>query len=247
MEGFDGDPLRQPAARNVPLTRLRRHLSSALFTGLVLSGAFFVVPGHAAARCFGVPEPGPIGPGWSVNLTLTAPDGQGDSARFGAFEGATPFEDEGLDLPQDFSNGSLYLYFEVPTFRGPRGGGTALVDVSVNGPAAETSWRLTVLYVDGPVQDFTLAWSSSEVAAVPASWSLTIDLPGAASVDMRLADSVGFRMGPRLDHGTIVGRNAEPDPPVSSETIVVAGLAYAALVGLAVALRVRRRGRSRGR
>lgn len=209
-----------------------------------------VVPGHALARCFGIPEPGPVTPGvgWYVDMTATAADGQRDTARFGVSVNATDWLDPGLDLQEDFSNPRLSLFFQVNVTR-PELGRTefaVFLNVSINADDfGEASWLLVILYAGSVEQEFRLEWNVADVAEIPSSWSLAMTPPSAHPVDLRTRDSVEFVLTPGEVAIPITGRNSPPDsstglPP---KTLVFAGITYGALVGLLLALRAHRRKR----
>ncbi len=219
---------------------------------LMLASIVLTIPGRTLARCFGVPEKPPVvpGAGWYANLTLIAALGGSDGATFGAAEGATDFYDREVDVLENYpSNRTVSLYFVLDAFPTGRGDGFATVDANVsvnNGAEPETIWPLFLEYRGDFPQPFVLTWNASEVAAVPASWSLTIRLPGLDPIDMRTRSEVRlFFLDPGIHVAFIVGKNT-PGPSssgLSSEALVSAGAIYVLLVGLVLVLRAYRRKR----
>ncbi len=219
---------------------------------LAMGGTLFLVPGYAVARCFGVPEPGPIvsvGVGWYLNLTVTASTGLKDWARFGAAQGASDNYDNGVDLLESNYSRPLLLFFQL-NVSGTVEGRTPpiqFVNTSVNDVNdTSTAWPLEIVYneLGSGTQDFRLSWNASEVAAVPPSWSLRIAAPEAGPVDMRSQSFVAFRVVPGDYISFIYGENAPVAPAgLPQEVLLVAGATYALLVGLVLILRAHRRKR----
>ncbi len=214
---------------------------------LALGGTVLFVPGHALARCFGVPpEPTVFGPGWYANLSILDADGARDWAEFGALQGAPDYLNR-LDQPElNVTNRSVVLAFEVFAVGGPRGKGPAesLVNVSIDDANdTVTAWLLVILYRGVGVQWFRLSWNASEISAVPGDWTLTVETPGQAPVDMRSVVQQVFLLSPGTFTSWIVGVHTPATPSVgpSAQTLVIAGTLYAIMVALVLALRARRR------
>lgn len=234
------------------MTAIQRAAGTFLVVVLGFGAAVIILPGHAAARCFGVPESEEVGPGWYVNLTVSSEDGLSDTAQFGAAAGARDIFDTLVDtLEQNVTDRPLLLYFALETDPGfiRRGYTTAITNVSVNSVTErETKWPLVVEYPEGPVRRFTLSWDASEVDKVPDSWNLTIG-PAVADpedrVDMRTTNAISFEMGPGVQEFPIYGVNTPADPTLSlpAETLATAALVYGGLMGLVIALRARRKSR----
>lgn len=206
-----------------------------------------LLPGHAAARCFGTVEPGArpeIGAGWYVNLTIIASNGTDDTARFGAAEGASDFFDRDVDIREnETGEEGILLFFRVIEASFLHAfwarADTAVNDVSL----PESLWRLTIVYHGAVAQDFRLEWDLAEVAAVPATWTLWIEPPGRGSVDMRTLDAVTVGIEPGEHPSPIVGTHADEDPGPAGQTLASAGALYVALVVFVLLLRRHRKGR----
>ncbi|MBI4416999.1 MAG: hypothetical protein HY557_08450 [Euryarchaeota archaeon] len=219
------------------MTALRALLSIPFVLATV--AALSALSDHAAARCFGVPEE--IGPAWYVHLNATTADGTRDGAEFGAAKGATEFFDDGLDIYEpDPGDRPISLFLRI-------GAGEITfvrVNVSVNDDFATTIWPLAFEYRgEGPTR-ILLEWSAADIALVPDSWTLIIRPVGIGPIDMRVESSVGVLGNPGVTSAWIYGKNVPSAvPPLSSEALAVAVVAYAALVAAALYLRARRRKR----
>lgn len=209
----------------------------------ILVVASISAPNHAVARCFGVP--GEIGPPWFVHMNVTTEDGKRDGAEFGAARGATEFWDNEVDVLEEGLDRELLLYFEIGA--GGAIGGRFLVpaNVSVNDDTGATVWPLLIDYRGQTSQRFRLEWSAVDLARVPSTWSFVIRPIGAQPVDMRSQFEVEVVAGPGRTSAWIFGENEEPGAGLPSEALAFAVAAYAALVGVTVYLRRRRRGRAR--
>lgn len=234
------------------MTAAQRAAGTFLALVLGFGAVVIILPGHAAARCFGVPESEEVGLGWYVNLTVSSEDGLSDTAQFGAAAGARDIFDTTVDtLEQNLTDRPLLLYFALETDPGfiRRGYTTAITNVSVNSVTErETEWPLVVEYREDPIRRFTLSWDAGEAKKVPDSWNLTIGPKGEGPegrVDMRTTNAISFDMGPGVQEFQIYGTNTPAEPTLSlpAETLATAALVYGALMGLVMALRARRKSR----
>ena len=246
--------------------RPRAH-STAL---LIALGLFFLLltllPGHAIARCFGVPEGLGEEPGvnaWFMRLQISTANGFEEQVTFGFHENATDGFDRGYDQfaqPFDFRPGGqefgLVVYFSYPE-NDPESGGIpenqpspSRLRISTISPRLDMAWPLRVAYLFDEDTQIEIRWNASEARDLE-GFDVNLHVPLAPTISLaeenrthRFNASIGIHSFLVDAHGTPGSLPAEDTP--AGDTLVLVGsfAAYGAVIVIILGLRWLRKRRA---
>lgn len=239
-------------------SRLTPFMAVGLFV-LVLT----ILPGHAIARCFGVPEGLGDEPGvkaWFMRLDIETGTGFKEQLTLGFHENATDGFDRRYDQfaqPFDFRAGGeefrLTAYFSYPE-NDPESGGLienepspSRLRISTIQPRLDMSWPLRIAYLFDEDTQIEIRWNTSEARLD--GFDVNLHVPLGPWISMTEASSYTFNASLGI-HPFLVDAHGEPgslpaeETPVGDTLVIVGSFAaYGAVVAIILALRwVRKRG-----
>lgn len=229
---------------------------------LMALGLFFLVltilPGHAIARCFGVPE-GLVGeePGvnaWFMSLGIETETGFQDRVTFGFHENATDGFERRYDnfaRPFDFRAGgefTLVAYFSYPE-NDPEPGGIpenepspSRLRISTISPRLDMAWPLRIAYLFDQDTQIEIRWNTSEARDLE-GFEVSLRIPSGPRIDMeeesnyRFNTSLGIHSFFLDAHGQ-PGSLPEEEVPVGDTLVLVGSVAaYGAVIAILLGLR----------
>ncbi len=205
---------------------------------LVLIGFILLLAnGHAAARCFGVPEDRDLFVLWSVSVVATSESGDTDSGTFGIAPGATNLYEAGLDIfepPPDGETRLRLFFFLEQVLKFP----PAKFDQSYIAPSDFMDWVMKVEYRGTDPVQITLTWDVQEVLEASEPFYLRM-IDGATSIDMLSTSSYVYEATPGTRAFKVV---AEPREESSGGLFVVLiAIGYGGVFALFMYFRRRRK------
>ena len=228
---------------------------------LIALGLFFlaltILPGHAIARCFGVPE-GLGEPGvnaWFMSLEIETGTGFQEQVTFGFHEDATDGFDRAYDQfaqPFDFRPGGeefgLVAYFSYPE-NDPEPGGAienqpspSRLRISTVSPRLNMAWPLQVAYLFDEDTQIEMRWNTSEAADLE-GFEVSLHVPLGPWIDLGENSSFTFNASLGI-HPFFIDAHGEPgslpeeETPVGDTLVLVASFAaYGAVIAIVLGLR----------
>jgi hypothetical protein len=225
-------------------------------------GLFFLVltilPGHAIARCFGVPEGLGDDPGvnaWFMRLQVSTGNGFEEQVTFGFHENATDGFDRGYDQfaqPFDFRPGGeefgLVAYFSYPE-NDPESGGIpenepspSRLRISTVQPRLEMAWPLRIAYLFDQDTQMEVRWNASEARDLE-GFDVSMHVPAGPWLDLGEGSNFTFNASIGI-HTLTLDAHGEPgslpeeETPVGDTLVLIGSFAaYGAVVAIILALR----------
>lgn len=244
---------------------LRRGFSKA---PLIAAGLFVLVltilPGHAIARCFGVPEGLGEEPGvnaWFMRLGMEAATGFPEQVTFGFHPNATDGFDPRYDQfaqPFDFRLGEeagMVAYFSYPE-NDPKSGGIpenepspSRLRISTIQPRLDMAWPLRIVYLFPQDTRIELRWNTSEALDLE-GFDVSLHPPSGEWLSLGVESSYAFNASLGIHrflidaHGT-PGSLPDVETP-ATDTLVLVGsfAAYGAVIAVILGLRWMRKRRT---
>lgn len=217
-----------------------------------------ILPGHAIARCFGVPEDLGAEPGvnaWFMRLEIEAGTGFQEQVTFGFHENATDGFDRGYDQfaqPFDFRPGGeefgLVAYFSYPE-NDPGSAGIpenepspSRLRISTVAPRLEMAWPLRVAYLLDQDTQIEMRWNTSEARDLE-GFDVSLHVPTGPWIDLEEETSYTFNASIGI-HPFFVDAHGEPgslpeeETPVGDTLVLVGSFAaYGAVIVIILGLR----------
>ncbi|MEE9173431.1 MAG: hypothetical protein V3U30_00475 [Thermoplasmata archaeon] len=237
------------------LSRLRAPPFWVLPFVLIALG-LLALSGHAAARCFGVPETTEEEPAWALGLRVESAHGLWDLAYLGVDSRATDGFDPDFDVIEAiFERGldpqadtiALFVYFFYPENPEAAKGtdnptATVALTRSVVPPRDTVTWPLRVAYSFPGEMVLTLFWSPEAVRQ--SDFVIDLVTPFDGAVSMADAATYSFEATPGFYDFTLQARaKSSLGPP--GESVLLAGVLAASAVTVGAILWLRRAGRRR--
>ncbi len=217
-----------------------------------------ILPGHAIARCFGVPEglaadePGVNA--WFMTLQVETGTGFQDSVTFGFHENATDGFERRYDnfaRPFDFrARGEFRLvaFFFYPE-NDPNPGGIpenepspSRLRISTISPRLDMAWPLRIAYLINEDTQIEIRWNTSEARDLE-GFEVTLRVPSGPLIDMEEESSYRFNTSLSI-HSFFLDAHGEPgslpeeETPVGDTLVLVASFAaYGAVIAIVLGLR----------
>ncbi len=229
---------------------------------LIALGLFFlaltILPGHAIARCFGVPEGLGAEPGvnaWFLSLDIETTNGFQEQVTFGFHESATDGFDRGYDQfaqPFDFRAGGgefgLVAYFSYPE-NDPNPGGipenkpsSSRLRISTISPGLDMGWPLQLAYLLNEDTQIEMRWNTSEAEDLE-GFKVSLHVPLGPWIDLGNESSFTFNASLGI-HPFFIDAHGEPgslpeeETPVGDTLVLVASFAaYGAVIAIVLGLR----------
>lgn len=229
---------------------------------LIAAGLFFLVltilPGHAIARCFGVPEGLGDEPGvnaWFMRLRIEAETGFEEQVTFGFHPNATDGFDRGYDQfaqPFDFRPGGeefgMVTYFSYPE-NDPESGGIpenepspSRLRISTVQPRLDMAWPLRIAYLFAQDTRIEIRWNTSEALDLE-GFEVNLHTPSGEWLPLGVESSYAFNASLGIHpflvdaHGT-PGSLPEVETPAADNLVLVGSFAaYGAVIAIILGLR----------
>lgn len=217
-----------------------------------------ILPGHAIARCFGVPEGLGAEPGvtaWFMRLEIEAASGFQEQVTFGFHEEATDGFDRRYDQfaqPFDFRPGgtefTLVAYFDYPE-NDPESGGLlenepspSRLSISTVAPRLDMAWPLRIAYLFDQDTQIEIRWNASEARDLE-GFDVSFHVPSGPWIDLEEETSYTFKASLGIHsflldaHGAAGSLPAEETPVGDTLVLVGSFAAYGAVIAIILGLR----------
>ncbi len=214
-----------------------------------------ILPGHAIARCFGVPEGLGAEPGanaWFLSLDIETGTGFQERVTLGFHENATDGFDgryDQLAQPFDFRAGGeefgLVAYFTYPendpgSFENDPS--TSRLRISTIQPRLDMAWPLRIAYLFDQDTQIELRWNTSEARDLE-GFEVSLHVPFGPWIDLGEESSFTFNASLGI-HWFSIDAHGEPgslpaeETPVGDTLVLVASFAaYGAVIAIVLGLR----------